>query len=77
MINDICQILDPVFRFSRPELGVEVRFGERRNDSRYMRYRGNVKDDNNLEGMLVICFETKQTLYIPLDYHLVRHTHQV
>lgn len=80
MINDICQILDPVFRFSGPELCVEIRFGECRNDSWYMRDSGDVEDDYNLKGTLVICFKTErigQSLYVPLDFHLVRHSPRV
>ena len=77
MINDICQVLNPVFRFPRSELGIEIRFGECRNDSWYMRYSGDVEDDHSLKGMLVICLKTKrieESMCIPLDYHLVRHT---
>ena len=51
MVNDVCQIFYPVFRFPRPELGVEIRFRECRNYGWYMRDSGDVEDDNDLKGI--------------------------
>lgn len=79
MIDDISEILCPVFCLSRPELGVKIRFRECRNDSGYMRGSGNVEDDNGLKGILVSRSKTKNRaiLHVRPDYHPVRHTPQV
>ena len=80
MVNDVCQILGPVFHFPRPELGVEIRSRECRNDGGYMRDSGDIEDDDDLERALVSCLESKrveQFLRLRLDYHLVRRSPRV